>query len=311
MTRLSTLLYSAILVSGLAAPLRGQEVAPPQLGHVFDARSGRLLRLAGIPGAALATPAEPGGDFSDMAVSNDRGYALGVSASGEGVFLVDLSAMRPPRRMDVDPRPGRMALSPAGAAALLYYPGSVCVVQSLPAEPSASRCHPLQDGEPAALAVSDAGAILVASTAGVEIIDGQRRLALPLPAAVKAAAFRRGSSDAALAAAGEIWLAGEWNATPRLQALPLPVASPTAVSFSRDGARLYAAGEDGTVAEILLPASEVRTARCGCRPAALERLSGNGVFHLAGTDSPVLRLFDGDAPEPGTVFVPVPSGEAN
>jgi hypothetical protein len=67
----------------------------------------------------------------------------------------------------------------------------------------------------------------------------------------------------------------------------------------------------GAVQELTLATSEVRSAACGCRPAGLERLSGNGVFYLADPDSPVLRLFDGDAPEPRAVFVPTLSGEAN
>ena len=171
--------------------------------------------------------------------------------------------------------------------------------------------YPLEGGT-AALAVSDQGAAIVAAPGGVLLLDGERGVALPAPAAVKAAAFRQGSDDAVLASPGETWLASGVRGVPSLRALPVAAAEPAAAAFSRDGSRVYVAdAAEGAVAELTLATSAVRTAACGCRPEGLQRLAGNGVFYLIDTGSPVVRLFDGDAPEPRAVFVPIPSGEAN
>lgn len=314
MKRFNRLLYPAVALFALATLGQSQELAYPRLGYVFESRSGALLRLVGIPGAAVSMPAGmdlPG--LGRVAISNERRYALGVAADPEGVVLVDLAGERAPQRLEIDPAPERIALSPGGGAALLYYPGSgkACVVRGLPAGPLESRCYPV-DGEPAALAVSDEGVAIVAAAGGVQLFDGDRSVALPAPVAVKAAAFHRGSDDAVLAAAGETWLAAGVRGTPEFRSLPVAAAAPAAVAFSRDGSRVYVADADeGVVRELTRATSEVRSAACGCRPAGLEPLTGNGVFYLADPDSPVVRLFDGDAPEPRAVFVPESSGGAN
>ena len=220
--------------------------------------------------------------------------------------------------------PDRVAFSPSGSAAALYYAGgAVQTITGLPDAPvaaggfslGAARGLATRRGRPPrtvrpALAISDDGTLLVAIAAGeVRVLDaggGNRALMEAGPHAL--AAFAPAGHDAAVvdADAGVVLFRDVAGAAGR-QAISAPddaIAGAAGLAFSTDGRRLFVASAQArSVAAFDLATAARGVIPCDCSPEALVAMGG--LFRLNELGPAPLWLLDAAA-GPGTiVFVPV------
>ncbi len=295
-------------------PVRG-----PILGFVHDATAG-IRPVLGIPGAAtLGPPVMARGAFEQVAVAADRDYSLAVAARGGQVTMLrNLSTAPTGAALDVPANPARIALSPSGDAAALYYPRTsrVDVLTGLPESPAVawSSGH-IAAGGVAALAVSDGGGAVLLAAAGD---PAPLWLASPetWPRVVHTAsaspslAFLSRSEDAVIADAlsGEVALLRDLKGEARLIRIGGAadgVSRPVAVAAAPGNRRLFVAttGPAGVVVLPLAGGEPVRLA-CPCEPAALEPMAGGAVFRLSEPGNGPVWLLDARAASPRIVFVP-------
>jgi hypothetical protein len=312
------LLLSLIAGAGLAR-LAAADLARPILGYVPGSAEGSLVRLAGLPGAAYAEPAvDLGGTLARVVLSPARDYALALPVSGGGLSLLRLG------RTPLEPQPipavlgaDRIAISQSGEFAVVWSRAAAAfqVLGGLPERPVLVReigAAALGDSV-GALAVSDGGDLVLATagTTGGELLiftaESTARLALPAP--VSAAAFRPGQREAAVLAGGEVWWAADLAGAPSGRLLAGGGQAPaeaSALEFSRDGRRLYAADAGAREIRIFDSAGfPVGVVPCDAPPLALRRLEGNSVFWLGNSAAGTPRLLDDDSPAaPRVVSVP-------
>jgi hypothetical protein len=146
-------------------------VSGPVLGFVSEGAGG-IRPILGLPGAAtLGRPTWAARRSETVVFSPSRDYALALHLPDHRVDLLrGLSAAASAVDLPVPAGAGRIAISPSGDTAVLYYPESrsVAVLAGLPEFPSLSWSLevPHLTGGLAALAVSDdAGAVLLAAGA--------------------------------------------------------------------------------------------------------------------------------------------------
>ena len=104
-------------------PSSSTRLAGPGLGMIFDRSRGGLRPILGMPGAAtMGGVLDLGSELTQSWISPRQEYALGRVKDGPDLVLVDLDR----DDLSLDPIPGampgvdRVALSPAGASAVLY-----------------------------------------------------------------------------------------------------------------------------------------------------------------------------------------------
>ncbi len=295
---------------GNAAGLRG-----PWLGMLIDPAVGSVRPLRGLPGAATLGPKLDVTLALDQAQTASRGlYALGLDRKDGGVVAVTPERTR--KLSGLTPYPEQIVFSPLGTMAALYYGGAavVDVVAGLPATPSriASLDVSALPGLVTALAVSETGLVLAASTSGpdaaVVFAFRNHRPATPVLSAqrISALAFAGATSDALAAdvkanliyrvhGSGGGVIAGSGEG----------IASPAALAASADGLRAVVSdGGGGKVVVLDLAGGPARPVTCSCRASVVEPLAGNAVFRLTAPGERQVWLLDAERPEPRLLFVP-------
>jgi hypothetical protein len=283
-------------------------LTPPVLGYVPGPESGTLLRIAGIPGAAVAEPFFESGALGAMEVSPLQNFALALRRDDGAPMIVRFD------RGDAGAEPigglgdgfDRIALSADGRAAALYSQsqGVIRVVSGLPDQPLSRRAlsaAPL-GGRAGLMAVSGEGELVLAASASIpgEVLvfggDSAGRLALPGP--IRSMAFAPGQRRAVIVAGAEVYLAdaapgGEMR---KLAGREQGLADPAQALFSRDGARVYVADPGAQAVHILNLAQDSIEARpCPGAAALLQPLEGNAVFRLGSPAAGYLQILDDDA----------------
>jgi hypothetical protein len=298
-------------------------IAGPVLGYVWDSAAGALRAIQGVPGSSLlGAPMDAGVPVARAAVSPRHDYVLAVTAEGEAAVL-RIGGGRLARRLIEGVAVGavRIALSPEGRAAALFYDGfetgRVQVVTGLPDQPALAGTLVMSEppGALEALAVSDGGLVLAAlagaegSTISLMTVEGEIRV-IASAGQVSALAFAPGRADALAADRKSnqlLWIVAA-AAAAAVRTLAGPddgIAGPAAVAVSADGRHAVVANADsGTVAEFELEGAARVVVPCRCSPATLERLNGNAIFRLNEPSAGPMRLFDGDFAEPRVLFVP-------
>jgi hypothetical protein len=314
----SSLLPLLTAVACAAVPALAQSgIALPGLGPVYDESAGAIRRIVGVPGAAaMSAPVDLGFLPGPAAVSAQPNLVMSASPD-DGLVRVILLGSGAPRVRVVQgavQAPDRLALSPQGAAAILYSASAakVQVASGLTGVPAVVRDIPVAFAVND-LAVSDDGGFALALTGPADsqaawLLGPEGNwtpLAMPVP--VAAMSFRPSSAESIVAAAnGDLYrVAPDGTLT---MAAQLPNTFNTLfVRLSADGRWAYAAGANGLLARADLTAGVLQTADCSCRPTALEPLDRAGLYRLTNASSTLpVFLFDGAAESPGVRFVPAP-----
>ena len=142
----------------------------PSLGFLFDPQAQALRRIWGIPGSAVAGETlDLGFPTTQAVLSPAQNYALVESGEGSvSLVLLGQTAIATQMVTALPPLPDRIAMSPAGHAAAFLYGTSVKILTELPT--SLDRMEEIDisalPGAPAALAISDDGAVLAVLVAG-------------------------------------------------------------------------------------------------------------------------------------------------
>jgi len=309
--RLACLTLAGVGGFVLAAQDFSQRIAGPSLGYVFD-RSVGVRPLLGVPGAAVAGPALTlDAGIHDMEVSSERDYALAIAGSDRRLLLFRDLAGVPTLALvrGVSGSVDRIALSPGGAAALLYAAGenSVRILTGLPGAPRSLPRMPLSGlpGPVQNMAVSDGGdaALLALGEAGRSAVylltpDGGDRFVVSGDGPFRLAFLNR-SADALIAdaAGSSVFLLRRAGAEFRL--LPVSgaeagVSKPVAVAASSDNRRAFVAnGDPPGIVAIGLDDGTATALPCYCAPAGLTPLSGDSLFLVSSPSADVLWILDG------------------
>jgi hypothetical protein len=304
-------------------PAQGQNVQRiegPVLGFSVDQAAG-IRPVLGIPGAATLGPAVISATgLAGVTLSPARDYALGLLASGREVVVVkNLRATAGASILDVAPGPARIAISPSGDAAVLYYAETarIQVLAGLPESPSVSWSLDLSglSGDPAALAVSDGGGAVLIAPAGQPAAvwlatQGVGQRLLYTAAGSPSLAFLVGSLDAAIAdgAAGVVVLvrdpAGEPQVT-QIGGQSEGVSHPLAIAAAQDNGRVFVANaQPAGVVSLSLTGEDPATQPCACTPTGLERMAGGSVFRLNEPGGGPIWLLEAAGASMRVVFVP-------
>jgi len=155
-----------ILAAPCLASAQGA-LSGPSIGLFFDSHAQGLRRIWGIPGSAMAGEnLDLGFSVANATFSSAQDYAL-VTAGDGSVNLVRLSetgfAVQPIAALPATP--DRIIVSPSGQAAAVAYGASITILTGLP--DSVDHVQEIDASmlprAPAAIAISDDGAVLLAS----------------------------------------------------------------------------------------------------------------------------------------------------
>ena len=304
---------------GLAAQDR-PPVSGPVLGFVSEGPAG-IRPILGLPGAAtLGRPTWAARRSEAVVFSPTRDYALALHLPDHRVALLrGLSAAASAVDLPVPAGAGRIAISPSGDTAVLYYPESrsVAVLAGLPESPSLSWSLevPHLIGGLAALAVSDgAGAVLLA--AGVDqspvwlvSADGGAQV-LSYVATAPSLAFLAGSRDALIAdgGAGTVTLARHGEGPIQLTQIGGAVegvSRPVAVAAAAGNQSVLVANSaPAGVVTLSLAGGDPSVVPCNCHVTVLEPLAGGTTFRVSEPGEGPLWLLDTASSPPRMVFVP-------
>jgi hypothetical protein len=296
-----------------------QRIEGPVLGFSVDQAAG-IRPILGVPGAAtLGSPVISAEGLGGVELSPARDYALALLSSGcEVVLIKNLKSKAGASALDVVPCPKRMAISPSGDAAVLYYdePNRVQVLVGLPDSPSVSWTLNVSDlpGWPAALAVSDGGGAVLISPAGdsasvwLAVPAVSRRLPYTGVGA-PSLAFLVGSLDVVIADgdAGVVVVrdaAGQPQVT-RIGGQAEGVSHPLAVAASQDNSRVFVANaQPGGVVSLSLTGKNPETQSCDCTVTGLWRMAGGTAFRLNEAGDGPVWVLDTAGAKLRVVFVP-------
>jgi hypothetical protein len=310
-------------------------IQPPQLGMVQE--GSRLRPVYGIPAAAaVLPPLDFGHEFALVAVSPRQDYAI-TSDAGTGAVLLVLAGAAAPLA-GAAAGPARIAISPHGSAAVLWFSsvGRLQIVSGLPGSPSVRDVSTAFLSElPSALAVSDDGALAVGSWPdGLYSFGPSGEVTrIPMRERVAALAFYSASHDLVLAtrlqiskianagSAGAISTVYRSSASSeRAQrnaaaafpgscgeaAAPCALLDPVGLALSWDNQRLTLAERSGSLLTVDLGSGTASRIDCGCSPDGVVSM-GPSVFRITAFDGATFRLFD---PAAGTLLlVPVASAQ--
>ena len=301
----------------MAAATYAQDAAvgTPALGYVFDEGAQALRAVRGLPGAALVEdPLDTGFAIRSAAISPQRNFALALAGdSAVRLLRFQNNGAAAAILEDALPSPDRMLLSSGGSTALLYRAGRLQSVSGLPERPIVRDWNTsllFDAGVPMAIS-DDALRIALApggdDPAAIRLLSSDGGSArMPMPGPIVALAFHRSRGDLlALTASGDLCLirdAGANTACRIFQGAAAPDG--TAVQFSPDGARAYAAAADGNLSIVDLDTGDAARFTCGCRASSLDPTSLDMVFRLNSAGDPPLLLFDASRLEPRVWFVP-------
>jgi hypothetical protein len=320
---------AALLWQALPGGLTAQDQTGPQpvrgpvMGFVADRILG-VRPILGVPGAAtVGPPVLPNSGFESITFSALRDYALVLPARGRDVVLLrNLGSSIDAVDLQAPPGAGRMAVSPSGDAAALYYPvtSSVAVLIGLPQSPAVSWNveAPNLAGGLAALAVSDnGGAVLVATTGEPSSVwlltpDGGSRF-LCYVTATASLAFLAGSHDVLIAdgALSTVMLVRDPGGQARITQIggqSEGVSRPVAVAAAPGNrGAIVANAEPAGVVSLSLEGERPQAVLCNCTVTGLEPLADGATFRLSDPGDGPIWLLDAAGPAPRILFVPNPA----
>jgi hypothetical protein len=292
----------------------------PVIGFVHD-RSAGIRPVLGIPGAAtIGPPVFARAGVRSLVLAPGGDYGIAVLARGGQVAMVrNLGSAPGAAVLDVPAGPARIAFSPSGDAAALYYAETarVEVITGLPDSPVPAWDFDLagMQGGVATLAVSDGGTALLIAEAGEPAAiwlaapeAGRRYLYAALASPVLA--FLSRGEDAVIAdgATSLVVLVRDPKGEPRISVIGGPaegVSQPVAIAATGDNRRvLVANAEPAGVVSLELSGGEPLRLSCACAPATLERMAGGSFFRLNEPGNGPVWVLDASGAAPRIVFVP-------
>ncbi|MDQ2774583.1 MAG: hypothetical protein M3Y57_06615 [Acidobacteriota bacterium] len=299
--------------------------APP-LGAVFDASTGSLLPLQGVPGSAITGMPFAISPLSAAAISSEQGYALGVMADSGAVVLIRFcSGPVSQKALQAAAYPDRVVLSPTGTSAMLWNASrrTADIISDLPSAPVLKSLDLTSiDRDPDLFAISDDGATLLAAASSanpgnVYRFQNDAQQVIPYSGQIASIAFLRKSKDALLTDLTAQCLTRLRNATgtdPQFSTVPASVAigSGEAIGVSRDNTRaLLADPSSRSLTVIDLSAKTASPAlNCHCSIADLTPLNGPFLFRLSEVSGVPLAIVDASLGKPSLTVVPIHHREA-
>ena len=288
----------------------------PSLGFVFDSSAKTVRPLFGLAGAAWqGDPLNLPFALERAQVAQRGGFVLGIDPTDSSVVAITAAGAH--QLTGICAAPDAIAFSPSASAAALYHrdravvevvaglPGRAVLLASLNV---ASLPLPVS-----ALAVSDDGLVLAASSTGPDTVVlyevGQHRAAAPVLTVGRAAGMTfLGASEQALAVDGAANLVYRlrYGAAPVVIAgVGEGVTAPIALAASADGKRALVANGGGAPLVLLdLANGSATRASCPCKVSTAEPMAGNAVFRVTAEGDPLLWILDADFAAPRFLFVP-------
>jgi hypothetical protein len=315
----------ALAISGWAQPSAG--VAGPVTGFIFDAPSGAVRPMLGIPGAAYLGNVVAAG-LKTASVAPDGSAALAVQQMGRLMLYTGLRSAAPPVALHV---PGTIAgvdhfawppVSITGSTAAVYSSrtGQAQILSGLGLSPIAGVPIDLSGlpGQVTALAFdgqrlivgvasTEAGGIYLASAS-----SGIQRIAHSVsPSAIDLSGNSLYFADNQ---AQQIWQVQSYAGTPAavLFANDSGINSPAGIQVSADGQRLYAANAGSRSLSVYDIASRapVQSLDLNFTPTRLDLFGDSVTFLLNGTgQGPLYVVRDGAPGKAAVYFVPAAPGK--
>ena len=266
------------------------QVGAPSLGLVPD--GSQIRRMYGLPAAGVVGDAiDLGRDLSAIAISPRQDYAL-ATASDNGAALLILANGAVTEIAGASPNAARIAISPTGSAAALWFPSNSHfeMVTGLPAVPSIREIDATALGPPIAFAVSDDGRLAGSWPSGVHQFGTNGALSsLSVPGEVFALAFFAQRPDLALATAANIFSVTDGTISTLFDANVLrenarrpqlhATSAPVGIAASFDNQWLVTATRAGTLIAIDMNNGNASTMNCFCAPQGVFGIGG-AVFRL-------------------------------
>jgi hypothetical protein len=264
-------------------------VTAPVLGYFLDRGHGRVHPLTGIPGSGFAGDAVDTTTWRVIEFSPAQDYALAVDETAVLVRITFSDAA-------VTPIDGaisgvtRIAISPAGATALVYSEtsGKAQIVRGTAVLGEIGLPLPVT-----ALAVNDSGELaLFAAQDGIvySVAPGGAPQPVYQGGAVAGIAFLRNSREAVAAGAGQVTWIRDNAGVPSPVSLA-DVRNPRAIAVSESGDRALVADDAGGIISLPFSGEAASRISCACAAAQFQRLHGRDLFLLTsdlGSDPVVL-----------------------
>lgn len=305
------LIISLFCVLGIPSCVLGQ-IRGPMLGWVWDSRLESIRPILGIAGSSVLGKSVPLGFAVKQAnINGSQEHAIAITGDARAATIVDLRPLEPTFR-GVDGIPdgaARLAVSTRGTSAVFVYedPKTLRVAGGLPGEPALLREIDLtNEGLPSALAVSDDGAIVLASYPDQRMVlmidqDGNR-LKLAQEMAATSMYFRENSRDVFFAADDGAYLVTDVSGNAETRKI-WEVAT-SAATVRQGPVVLLVEKPNQQVVELNLENGESRTTQCPCAPTGLVRMTGSSIFRLNEVSADPLWLLEIQDSGLRTVFVP-------
>ena len=284
------------------------QVGAPVLGYIPD--NGRIRPVHGIAASGSAGKALDFGDiFLQIAASPRQDFALVSSASSGAVMLAYPSGTITPVS-GTSTYPDRIALSPAGASAVLWFASSrsLEIISGLPSAPAvrqfnASFLSNTSSDLPAAIAVSDDGLWAAGawsegkSPGGVWAFgpNGEARN-LMAPDRTYALTFFAGRQDLLIATISGIYSVTAVGGSATVANLYTSSSriNPAGIGVSADNKTVIVAAKSGTILTVQTDTGAASQISCDCSPSIAEPLGGM-LFRITGITGSVFRIFDAQA----------------
>ena len=309
----------ALAISAWAQPSAG--VAGPVTGFVFDAQSGALRPMLGIPGAAYLGNAIASG-LNAASVAPNGSAALAVQPGGKLVLYSGLRSASPVALAVSGAITGadHFAWTPNSGAAAVYssHAGQAQILTALAPSPKAAAPIDLSalpgqvtalafDGQRLIVAVASAdsgGIYLATASSGIERIASAAN-----PSAIALAGASLFFSDNQ---SQQIFQVERYAGTPAavVFASDSGISSPAGLQVSADGQRLYVANAGSQKLAIYdVPSrTPVQSLSLAFTPTRLELFGDSSVFLLnGGGQGPLYVARDGAAGKAAVYFVPSPN----
>lgn len=314
-SRKSSILRFPVLFLGAVLSVSAQGgLGGLESGIVFDAGTGAIRAILGVPGGASLGPALASGlEWASIAPSGK--LALGFADSR--VFLFRRAADLSLNGMVLEEgcgAPSKAAWSTDSDSVVVYWreAGRLMVWDDLREEPRATELEPLEGVS--ALAIASEGApVVVGAAAGVYSVEAGEAPRLLVPVVVAGAiSFARGGSDLFIAdlAGKQVVEIVDFRGAATVVPLAGPdggLSEPVGLAVSADGRRLFVADKAEQCIRVIDLESRAPLSRISLEftPEQLDPLPGGAIFMLksgaAGGDP--FQVF-ADTPEPAVFFIP-------
>jgi hypothetical protein len=267
-----------------------------------------------VPGAAIVgSSIVSAGKYTGGAGSNRLQLALLEDAAG-GVWLKPISGAAQ-QMASGQPQGLRFSFAPTADSAVAFAPGAASVLFLRTLSTQAQVEEVAVAGGLVSAAVSDAGALAIATTTQVAVSTSGGAFGSPVTLGrFGGMSFLAGGSDLIYAdAANNTVSLIRGGVTSVIASAKNGVSSPSSIGASLDQHWVAVLNQaDGSLLRIdLTGAQAAQRLICACTPTRLEPLAGNGVFAMtaAQASSPIWALDAGSAAA-RTFFVPAFAGQA-